>query len=66
MLYTKDAALNFQQKENMKPALSIDIAFENYLQNYERCINALKTIVNRSVREERYYSIDGKTALSMR
>jgi ATP-dependent DNA helicase RecQ len=64
MLYTKDAALNFQQKENMKPALSIDIAFEeNYLQNYERCINALKTIVNRSVREERYYSIDGKDGL---
>ena len=64
MLYTKDADLKFQFKDSMKPALSVDVVFEaNYLQSYEQYLGALKTIVNRSIREEKYYSIDGEYGL---
>ena len=48
----------------MKPALSVDVVFEeNYLQSYEKYFNALKSIVNRSIRDEKYYSIDGEDGL---
>jgi len=64
MLYTKDAELTFEYKNNIKPALCINIDFEsNYLQNYKRYINAIKTIVNRSIREEKFYNIDGNDGL---
>lgn len=64
MLYTKDAELNFEFKENISPALSIDIDFHNnYMQNFQIYINAIKTIVNRSIREEKFYDIDGEEGL---
>ena len=64
MLYSKHKDLDFEFKEYMIPALSVSITFEeNYLQHYENCIGALKTIINRSIREERYYSIDGDGGL---
>lgn len=64
MLYTKDTDLKFQFKDTMKPALSVDVVFEeNYLAKYEQYFSALKTIVNRSIRDEKYYSIDGEDGL---
>lgn len=64
MLYSKDTELDFEYKDNMKSALSININFENnYLQNYEKYMNAIKTIVNRSIREEKFYNIDGEDGL---
>jgi ATP-dependent DNA helicase RecQ len=64
MLYSKDVELVFEYKENISPALSIDIDFHNnYLQNFENSINAIKAIVNRSIREEKYYDIDGEDGL---
>lgn len=64
MLYTKDEELTFEYKYNMNPALSININLENnYLQNYEAYINAIKAIVNRSIREEKFYDIDGDDGL---
>lgn len=64
MLYTKDSELTFEYKGNIKPALSINIDFEsNYLQNYEVYINVIKTMVNKSIREEKFYDVDGKNGL---
>lgn len=64
MLYTKDSELTFEYKENIKPALSVDIDFQNnYLQNYETYLNAIKTIVNKSIREEKFYDVDGDKGL---
>ncbi|HHY81852.1 MAG TPA: ATP-dependent DNA helicase RecQ [Clostridiales bacterium] len=64
MLYTKDADLMFQFKDAMKPALCVDVVFEeNYLKKYDEYFTALKTIVNRSIRNEQYYSIDGEDGL---
>lgn len=64
MLYTKDSELAFEYKDNIKAALSINIEFKNnYLQNYEAYINAIKTIVNRSIREEKFYDVDGDEGL---
>jgi ATP-dependent DNA helicase RecQ len=64
MLYTKDPELAFEYKNNIRPALSIDIDFQNnYLQNYETYLNAIKTIVNKSIREEKFYDVDGDTGL---
>ncbi|WP_368240474.1 DEAD/DEAH box helicase [Clostridium paraputrificum] len=60
MLYTKDSELFFEYKDNISSALSIDIDFyDNYLQNFENYINAIKTIVNRSIREEKFCDVDG-------
>ena len=48
----------------MKPAICVDIVFEdNYLQKYSEYINALRTIVNRSVRDKMFYGIDGEDGL---
>lgn len=64
MLYIKDDELTFEYKTNIRPALSINIEFQsNYLQSYETYINAIKTIVNRSIREEKFYNIDGDEGL---
>lgn len=64
MLYIKDDELTFEYKTNIRQALSINIKFQsNYLQNYETYINAIKTIVNRSIREEKFYNIDGDEGL---
>lgn len=64
MLYTKNSELTFEYKENVSPALSIDIDLHNnYLQNLQVYINAIKTIVNRSIREEEFYNIDGDDGL---
>lgn len=64
MLYTKEADLPFEYKDNIKPALSINIEFQNnYLHNYEVSLNAIKAIVNRSIREEKFYDIDGDNGL---
>lgn len=59
MLYTKDKGLAFQYKENISPALSIDIAYSrNYLEIFEEYLLAIKTIINKSVREEKFYTLD--------
>ena len=64
MLYSKDKELNFDFKEYLKPALCIDIKFEDhYLQQYENYIGALKTIINRSIREEKFYNVNGEGGL---
>lgn len=64
MLYTKDAQLAFEYKDSIKPALKIDVDFQsNYIQNYEAFINAIKTIVNKSIREEKFYDMDGDDGL---
>lgn len=64
MLYTKDSELAFEYKDSIRPALSININFENnYLQNYEKYMNAIKAIVNRSTREDKFYDIDGEDGL---
>ncbi len=64
LLYTKDNELMFGYKEDMKPALSVNIKFQNnYLQRYDECMNAIKTIINKSIREEKFYDIDGKDGL---
>lgn len=62
LLYTNDEQLNFKYK--MTPALCIEINFENnYLQKYIDCINSLKSIVNNSVRNEKFYRVDGEGGL---
>ncbi|QAA33543.1 DEAD/DEAH box helicase [Clostridium manihotivorum] len=64
MIYSKDPELEFDYKFNLKPALSITIDFQNnYLQNYEMYFKAIRTIVNRSMREEVYYAVDGEGGL---
>ncbi|MGI6424607.1 MAG: helicase-related protein [Tepidanaerobacteraceae bacterium] len=64
MLYSKDEELNFNFKEYIKPALCIDIKFEDYyLQKYENYIGTLKTIINRSIREERFFNVNGEGGL---
>lgn len=64
MLYTKSPELAFSYKENIKPALSVSIDFQNnYLQKYEVFLNAVKTIVNKSVREEKFCAVDGNDGL---
>lgn len=64
MLYTKDQELPFEYKNVICPALSINIEFQNnYLQKYETYVHALKTIVNKSIREEKFYDIDGDNGL---
>ena len=64
MLYSKAEELAFEYKEDIKPALSIEISFkDNYLNCFGTYINTLKTIVNRSVREEKYYDIEGEEGL---
>jgi len=64
MLYTKDSQLRFEYKESIKPALSITIELlKNYQQNLKDYFNAIKTIVNKSIREEKFYDVDGDTGL---
>lgn len=64
MLYTKDSELSFEYKNNIKPALNINIVFgSNYLQNYTAYLSAIKAIVNKSIREEKFYDVDGEDGL---
>lgn len=64
MLYSREGELDFKFKYLMKPAICVDIVFEdNYLQKYSEYINALRTIVNRSVRDKMFYGIDGEDGL---
>lgn len=57
LLYSNDEELGF--KYVLTPALSVEISFEkNYLQQYDNCFNAIKRIVNNSIRNEKFYSID--------
>jgi len=64
MLYTRHEDFDFQYKEALKSAISIDIDFQNdYLQHYQAYINAIKTIVNKSIREERFCHVDGENGL---
>lgn len=57
MLYTKDDQLNFKYKSLISPALSIDLQLEdNYMEKYNKYIEAIKTIINKSVRENIFYS----------
>ncbi len=64
MLYSRDKELAFTQKDLIKPALRVTVDFQNnYLQKYDLYINAIKKIVNKSIREEKYYDIDGDTGL---
>lgn len=64
MLYSKNEELNFEYRDHIKPALSIEIDFkDNYTNMFQSYINSIKAIVNRSVREEKFYNIDGEKSL---
>ncbi len=64
MLYSKNKELQFKYKEDIKPSLSINIEFhDNYIQRYNEYINSIKTIINKSIREEKFYSVDGEDGL---
>ena len=60
MLYTKHTELQFEFKDRLSPALCITIDFQpGYLQKYETYLKAVKAIVNKSIREEKFYGIEG-------
>lgn len=64
MIYSKDDELDFEYKNYMKSALNVEINFEdNYFKMYEEYINVLKSIVNKSIREKKYYNVDGEDGL---
>lgn len=64
LLYSKDEELLFDYKNIIKPALKIDITFyNNWLEDYKQYLKVLREIVSTSVREEKYYSVDGKDGL---
>lgn len=58
LLYTKSSELDFEFINEVYPALMVDIEFsKNYLELYDRYINEIKAIINKSIRNEKYYSI---------
>lgn len=64
MLYSRDKELPFPQNDLIKPALRVTIGFQsNYLHKYDLYISAIKKIVNKFIREEKFYDIDGDTGL---
>ncbi|AFK87286.1 DEAD/DEAH box helicase [Thermoanaerobacterium saccharolyticum] len=65
MLYSRDHELDFEHKNEMRHALCVEIYFKdsNYLNMYNKYINAVKDIIYNSVRESKYYKIDGKGGL---
>lgn len=64
MLYTQHDDLKFIPKDNMYPALCVNIDFHSdYAQKYQSYFKAIKAVVNKSVREEKYYGTDGQDGL---
>ncbi|AEF17006.1 DEAD/DEAH box helicase domain protein [Thermoanaerobacterium xylanolyticum LX-11] len=65
MLYSKDKELNFEYKNEMYPALCVEIHFKdfNYLNTYDKIMNTIKDIIFNAVRDSKFYNIDGKDGL---
>lgn len=59
LLYTKSKELEFKYKEMLKPALMIDISYQdNYLSIFNKYKRAFEDIIYTAVREEKFYSTD--------
>lgn len=64
MLYTRHEDLRFEFKNHLSPVLSITIDFQQgYIEKYQSYFGALKAIVNRSIREEKFFGIEGEDGL---
>jgi ATP-dependent DNA helicase RecQ len=62
MLYSKEDELRFLFKNNLSPALKIDIFFtDNHISVFNNIIKSLKQIFNKAIREGTFYSEDELT-----
>lgn len=65
LVYTRSEDLKLFFLKDISPALQVEITYQNcYVQKKEEYFRAIKNIVNKAIREERFYSINGTGGLA--
>lgn len=58
LLYSRDQSLEFKYLNDFTPALHVNVYFkDNYLDRYEKMMDALKGIIEEAIQSESYYTV---------